>query len=89
VVSLRLALSNPTLPEITDGYEIQLHHSMGHDRLLGPMRCSGHRICIARMDGPVWNEWIVSRSSNWPLICPKLWNDGRVGRKNDCLSQRL
>ncbi|MGO4486737.1 hypothetical protein, partial [Rhizobium sp. 2TAF27] len=32
VVSLRLALSNPTLPEITDGYEIQLHHSMGHDR---------------------------------------------------------
>jgi hypothetical protein len=31
VVSLRLALSNPTLPEITDGYEIQLHHSMGHD----------------------------------------------------------
>jgi len=27
-----LALSNPTLPEITDGYEIQLHHSMGHDR---------------------------------------------------------
>jgi hypothetical protein len=32
-VSLRLALSNPTLPEITDGYEIQLHHSMGHDPL--------------------------------------------------------
>ncbi|MBB3138065.1 hypothetical protein FHS26_005843 [Rhizobium pisi] len=31
MVSLRLALSNPTLPEITDGYEIQLHHSMGHD----------------------------------------------------------
>ncbi|WP_207105623.1 hypothetical protein, partial [Rhizobium tropici] len=31
VVSLRLALSNPTLPEITDGYEIKLHHSMGHD----------------------------------------------------------
>jgi hypothetical protein len=27
-----LALSNPTLPEITDGYEIQLHHSLGHDR---------------------------------------------------------
>jgi hypothetical protein len=26
-----LALSNPTLPEITDGYEFQLHHSMGHD----------------------------------------------------------
>ncbi|RSB58519.1 LuxR family transcriptional regulator, partial [Rhizobium pisi] len=26
-----MALSNPTLPEITDGYEIQLHHSMGHD----------------------------------------------------------
>jgi hypothetical protein len=26
-----LALSNPTLPEITDGYEIQLHHSPGHD----------------------------------------------------------
>ncbi|WP_312866635.1 RT0821/Lpp0805 family surface protein [Rhizobium sp. BK226] len=33
VVSLRLALSNPTLPEITDGYEIQLHHSMGHDQI--------------------------------------------------------
>ncbi|MDK4742659.1 hypothetical protein PH547_27600 [Rhizobium sp. CNPSo 3464] len=28
-----MALSNPTLPEITDGYEIQLHHSMGHDHL--------------------------------------------------------
>ncbi|HAU75610.1 MAG TPA: transcriptional regulator, partial [Agrobacterium sp.] len=26
-----MALSNPTLPEITDGYEIQLHHSTGHD----------------------------------------------------------
>ncbi len=26
-----MALSNPTLPEITDGYEIQLHHSPGHD----------------------------------------------------------
>jgi len=26
-----LVISNPTLPEITDGYEIQLHHSMGHD----------------------------------------------------------
>ncbi|EGE57233.1 hypothetical protein RHECNPAF_45002 [Rhizobium etli CNPAF512] len=24
--------SNPTLPEITDGYEIQLHHSIGHDQ---------------------------------------------------------
>jgi len=23
--------SNPTLPEITNGYEIQLHHSLGHD----------------------------------------------------------
>ncbi|MBB5596868.1 hypothetical protein GGD49_006395 [Rhizobium tropici] len=32
MVSLRLALSNPTLPEITDGYEIKLHHSMGHDQ---------------------------------------------------------
>ena len=31
MVSFRLALSNPTLPEITDGYEIQLHHSPGHD----------------------------------------------------------
>ncbi|WP_435269747.1 hypothetical protein, partial [Shinella sp. BE166] len=31
VVSFRLALSNPTLPEITDGYEIQLHHILGHD----------------------------------------------------------
>jgi len=30
-VSLRLVISNPTLPEITDGYEIQLHHSMGHN----------------------------------------------------------
>jgi len=29
-----LVISNPTLPEITDGYEIQLHHSMGHDPLL-------------------------------------------------------
>jgi hypothetical protein len=26
-----LAISNPTLPEITYGYEIQLHHSKGHD----------------------------------------------------------
>lgn len=25
------SIDNPTLPEITDGYEIQLHHSMGHD----------------------------------------------------------
>ena len=32
MVSLRLVLSNPTLPEITDGYEIQLHHVMGHDQ---------------------------------------------------------
>ncbi|WP_435269476.1 hypothetical protein, partial [Shinella sp. BE166] len=32
VVSFRLALSNPTLPEITDGYEIQLHHILGHDQ---------------------------------------------------------
>ncbi|KAB1109618.1 hypothetical protein F4V89_26800 [Neorhizobium galegae] len=24
-----MALSNPTLPEITDGYETQLHHSLG------------------------------------------------------------
>ena len=32
VVSLRLALSNPTLPEITDGHEIQLQHSPGHDQ---------------------------------------------------------
>ncbi|MDW5317465.1 hypothetical protein, partial [Rhizobium sp. PL01] len=31
VVSFRLVLSNPTLPEITDGYETQLHHSLGHD----------------------------------------------------------
>ncbi len=31
MVSLRLVLSNPTLPEITDGYEIQLHHALGHD----------------------------------------------------------
>ncbi|WP_210340070.1 hypothetical protein, partial [Rhizobium sp. P007] len=31
VVSFRLDLSNPTLPEITDGYEIQLHHALGHD----------------------------------------------------------
>ncbi|KAB1083760.1 hypothetical protein F4V91_30355 [Neorhizobium galegae] len=30
-MSFRLVLSNPTLPEITDGYEIQLHHSLGHD----------------------------------------------------------
>ncbi|WP_092576586.1 MULTISPECIES: hypothetical protein, partial [Rhizobium] len=38
VVSLRLALSNPTLPEITDGYEIKLHHSMGHDRTASQRR---------------------------------------------------
>lgn len=31
MVSFRLVLSNPTLPEITDGYEIQLHHAKGHD----------------------------------------------------------
>jgi hypothetical protein len=31
-----LVLSNPTLPEITDGYEIQLHHSLGHDRFRSP-----------------------------------------------------
>ena len=35
MVSFRLALSNPTLPEITDGYEIQLHHSPGHDLSVG------------------------------------------------------
>src|SRR5690606_19210698 len=33
VVSFRLVLSNPTLSEITDGYEIQLHHGTGHDRI--------------------------------------------------------
>ncbi len=32
-MSFRLDLSNPTLPEITDGYEIQLHHALGHDLL--------------------------------------------------------
>jgi hypothetical protein len=26
-----LALNNPTLPEITDGYKTQLHHEPGHD----------------------------------------------------------
>ena len=31
MVSFRLVPSNPTLPEITDGYEVQLHHSLGHD----------------------------------------------------------
>ncbi|AOG12710.1 DDE domain protein (plasmid) [Agrobacterium sp. RAC06] len=25
-------MNNPTLPEITDGYEIQLHHALGHDQ---------------------------------------------------------
>jgi len=28
-----LDLSNPTLPEITDGYEIQLHHALGRDQV--------------------------------------------------------
>jgi len=32
-----LVISNPTLPEITDGYEIQLHHSMGHDLSMIPL----------------------------------------------------
>jgi hypothetical protein len=34
VVSFKLALNNPTLPEITDGYETKLHHAPGHDRSL-------------------------------------------------------
>jgi len=29
-----LVLNNPTLPENTDGYETQLHHIPGHDRLI-------------------------------------------------------
>ena len=41
MVSLRLALSNPTLPEITDGYEIQLHHSLGHDRIFAALAGAG------------------------------------------------
>ena len=31
VVSFRLVLNNPTLREITDGYETKLHHAPGHD----------------------------------------------------------
>jgi transposase len=27
-----LVISNPTLPENTDGYETQIHHALGHDR---------------------------------------------------------
>jgi hypothetical protein len=36
VVSFKLALNNPTLPEITDGYETKLHHAPGHDRKPAP-----------------------------------------------------
>ncbi|MFC3316205.1 hypothetical protein ACFOHY_05170 [Rhizobium rosettiformans] len=39
-----MVISNPTLPEITDGYEIQLHHSMGHD----PKAAGRNRIVHAR-----------------------------------------
>jgi hypothetical protein len=35
VVSFKLALNNPTLPEITDGYETKLHHAPGHDQDFG------------------------------------------------------
>ncbi|KRC03959.1 hypothetical protein ASE23_28120, partial [Rhizobium sp. Root73] len=48
VVSFRLVLSNPTLPEITDGYEIQLHHSLGHDLCLGFMQTDNASI-VARI----------------------------------------
>jgi NAD(P)H-flavin reductase len=37
VVSFKLALNNPTLPEITDGYETKLHHAPGHDLSSGDM----------------------------------------------------
>ena len=57
MVSLRLVISNPTLPEITDGYEIQLHHSPGHDHpsrwaavssIAAKIGCSAHTL----------NEWV-------------------------------
>jgi hypothetical protein len=38
VVSFKLALNNPTLPEITDGYETKLHHAPGHDLTEWPVQ---------------------------------------------------
>ncbi|MBB5595483.1 hypothetical protein GGD49_004980, partial [Rhizobium tropici] len=72
VVSLRLALSNPTLPEITDGYEIKLHHSMGHDLSRPP----------GSMDSPGKPGVSASFSPRiGGLICLIEWNNvHRTGR---------
>ncbi|MFK4259996.1 hypothetical protein [Agrobacterium tumefaciens] len=36
-----MVTSNPTLPEITDGYETKLHHALGHDLGTGAGAVSG------------------------------------------------
>jgi hypothetical protein len=55
-----LVLSNPT-PEITDGYEIQPHHALGHD----PMRISNDR--SLRLGGS---------DAGFVKNCFKLWENG-------------
>ncbi|MFK0335427.1 glycosyltransferase family 2 protein [Rhizobium sp. NPDC090275] len=45
-----MSLSNPTLPEITDGYEIQLYHSLGHDPI-APGLCHTFTIWPDRNSG--------------------------------------
>jgi len=46
-----LVLSNPTLPEITDGYEIKLHHSLGHDHIVhGIQKQDGNGLAVRKPD---------------------------------------
>jgi hypothetical protein len=45
VVFFRLALCNPILPEITDGYDTQLHHALGDD-LTRRLTYDAARLCL-------------------------------------------
>lgn len=50
-MSLRLALSNPTLPEITDGYEIPATPLLGHDP--GDPRYQGEKVGRSLCEQPI------------------------------------
>jgi hypothetical protein len=55
-VSFRLVFDTPTLPEITGGYEIQLHHAMGHDPY------SGKRSGVGQSNAGSMIFWIAAVS---------------------------
>ncbi|KAA9382405.1 transposase [Neorhizobium galegae] len=65
VVSFRLALSNPTLPEITDGYETQLHHSLGHDQVFSENPADVHADYVRRR----WHEGCRNATQLYREVC--------------------